>query len=68
VARYDALESVDVVYERPEGPYRAADPKLRSGSYVPNWLVQRRRRAERTLGAGRVQCYERGVQPAESTG
>jgi putative transposase len=31
------------------GTLDVAIPKLRSGSYFPDWLLERRRRAERTL-------------------
>ena len=36
-------------------------PKLRSGSYFPDWLVEPRRRAERALTAVVAQCYVEGV-------
>lgn len=36
-------------------------PKLRSGSYFPAWLLQRRRRAERALVAVVAECYVKGV-------
>jgi transposase-like protein len=36
-------------------------PKLRSGSYYPDWLLERRRRAERALVAVVAECYVRGV-------
>jgi len=36
-------------------------PKLRSGSYFPDWLLQRRRRAERALVAVVAECYVKGV-------
>lgn len=36
-------------------------PKLRSGSYFPDWLLERRRRAERALVAVVAECYVRGV-------
>jgi transposase-like protein len=36
-------------------------PKLRSGSYFPDWLVERRRRAERALVQVVAECYVRGV-------
>src|SRR4029450_2670624 len=34
------------------GSIELAVPKLRAGSYFPDWLLQPRRRAERALGAG----------------
>jgi hypothetical protein len=36
-------------------------PKLREGSYFPDWLVEPRRRAERALVAVVAECYVRGV-------
>lgn len=36
-------------------------PKLRTGSYFPDWLVEPRRRAERALVAVVAQCYLEGV-------
>jgi len=36
-------------------------PKLRAGSYYPDWLLERRRRAERALVAVVAECYVRGV-------
>ena len=38
-----------------------AIPKLRSGSYFPDWLIEPRRRAERALVAVVAQCYVEGV-------
>ena len=36
-------------------------PKLRTGSYFPDWLLEPRRRAERALVAVVAQCYLEGV-------
>jgi transposase-like protein len=36
-------------------------PKLRSGTYFPDWLLERHRRAERALICCIVECYVRGV-------
>ncbi len=36
-------------------------PKLRQGTYYPEWLFERRRRAERALVAVICECYVRGV-------
>ena len=36
-------------------------PKLRQGSYFPDWLVEPRRRAERALVQVVAECYVRGV-------
>jgi len=43
------------------GSMSLAIPKLREGSYFPDWLVQPRRRAERALVAVVAQCYVEGV-------
>ncbi len=36
-------------------------PKLRAGSYFPDWLLERRRRAERALVQVVAECYVKGV-------
>ena len=46
------------------GTIALAVPKLRSGSYFPDWLLERRRRAERALVAVVAECYVRGVSHA----
>ena len=38
-----------------------AIPKLRSGSYFPDWLLERRRRAEAALTSVVATCYLLGV-------
>jgi transposase-like protein len=38
-----------------------AIPKLRSGSYFPDWLLEPRRRAERALTQVVAECYLKGV-------
>jgi len=38
-----------------------AIPKLRKGSYFPEWLLQPRRRSERALMQVVTECYVRGV-------
>ena len=43
------------------GTIDLAIPKLRSGSYFPDWLIEPRRRAERALVAVVTQCYVEGV-------
>ncbi len=43
------------------GTIALAVPKLRSGSYYPDWLLERRRRAERALVAVVAECYVKGV-------
>jgi putative transposase len=45
----------------PRGDPGAGDPKLRAGSYFPDWLLEPRRRAERALVAVVAECYVRGV-------
>src|SRR5436309_923032 len=39
------------------GTIEVAIPKLRSGSYFPDWLLERRRRAERALTTVVAACY-----------
>ena len=43
------------------GTIPLAVPKLREGSYYPDWLLENRRRAERALVAVIAECYVRGV-------
>jgi transposase-like protein len=43
------------------GSIELAVPKLRQGSYFPDWLLEPRRRAERALVAVMAECYVRGV-------
>ena len=43
------------------GTMEVAIPKLRSGSYFPDWLLERRRRAERALTTVVATCYLLGV-------
>src|SRR3954469_23487100 len=43
------------------GTMELAIPKLRSGSYFPDWLLDRRRRAERALTTVVATCYLLGV-------
>ncbi len=43
------------------GSIELAIPKLRSGSYFPDWLLEPRRRAEKALVAVVAECYVRGV-------
>src|SRR4051794_9495490 len=43
------------------GTLEVAIPKLRSGSYFPDWLLQRRRRAEAALTSVVATCYLLGV-------
>ena len=43
------------------GTIDLAIPKLRSGSYFPDWLLEPRRRAEKALVAVVAQCYLEGV-------
>jgi len=43
------------------GTLSLAIPKLREGSYFPDWLLTPRRRAERALVAVVAECYVKGV-------
>jgi transposase-like protein len=43
------------------GSIDLAIPKLRRGSYFPDWLLDPRRRAEKALVAVVAECYVRGV-------
>jgi putative transposase len=43
------------------GTIDLAIPKLRHGSYFPDWLLDPRRRAEKALVAVVAECYVRGV-------
>ena len=43
------------------GTIDLAIPKLRSGSYFPDWLLEPRRRAEQAMVAVVAQCYVEGV-------
>jgi len=43
------------------GTISVSIPKLRQGSYFPDWLLEPRRRAERALVAVVAECYVRGV-------
>ncbi len=43
------------------GTMELAIPKLREGSYYPDWLLERRRRAERALTTVVATCYLLGV-------
>jgi putative transposase len=43
------------------GTLELAIPKLRAGSYYPDWLLEPRRRAERALVQVVAECYVRGV-------
>ncbi|WP_040712695.1 IS256 family transposase, partial [Nocardia takedensis] len=43
------------------GTIDVAVPKLRSGSYFPDWLLERRKRVERALTSVVATCYLLGV-------
>lgn len=43
------------------GTIDVAVPKLRTGSFFPDWLLQRRTRAERALTTVIATCYLKGV-------
>jgi transposase-like protein len=49
------------------GSIDLAVPKLREGSYFPDWLLTPRRRAEQALVAVIGQAYVEGSPPAVST-
>jgi transposase-like protein len=49
------------VFDTRVGTVELAIPKLRTGSYFPDWLLEPRRRAERALVAVVAQCYLEGV-------
>ena len=44
------------------GTIELAIPKLRRGSYFPDWLLDPRRRAEKALVAVVAECYVRGCR------
>ena len=46
------------------GTLDVAIPKLRAGTYFPEWLFERRRRAEAALTSVVATCYLRGSRPA----
>ena len=46
------------------GTVDVAIPKLRSGSYFPDWLLERRKRSERALTTVVATCYLLGCRPA----
>jgi transposase-like protein len=51
----------DRVFDTRVGTIDLAIPKLRHGSYFPDWLLDPRRRAEKALVAVVAECYVRGV-------
>ena len=50
------------------GTLDLAIPKLRHGSYFPDWLLERRKRAERALTTVVATCYLLGSPPSGWTG
>jgi putative transposase len=48
-------------YDTRIGTLDLAIPKLREGSYFPEWLLERRKRAEQALTTVVAECYLRGV-------
>ena len=50
------------------GTLDLAIPKLRHGSYFPDWLLERRKRAERALTTVVATCYLLGSPPGGWTG
>src|SRR4051812_26257538 len=51
----------DREFDTRAGTLQVAIPKLRTGSYFPDWLLERRRRAERALTTVVATCYLLGV-------
>lgn len=51
----------DRTFDTRVGTIDLAIPKLRRGSYFPDWLLDPRRRAEKALVAVVAECYVRGV-------
>jgi transposase-like protein len=49
------------VWDTRAGTIELAIPKLRSGTYFPDWLLENRRRAERAMIAVVTECYVKGV-------
>src|SRR5207247_1038618 len=49
------------IFDTRTGTMELAVPKLRTGSYFPEWLLEPRRRAERALIAVIAECYVKGV-------
>ena len=49
------------IWDTRVGSLELAIPKLRKGSYYPDWLLEPRRRAERALVAVIAECYLAGV-------
>ena len=49
------------------GTLDVAIPKLRQGSYFPEWLLERRKRAERALTSVVATCYLLGSRPGGGT-
>lgn len=43
------------------GTIELAIPKLRAGTYFPDWLLERRRRSEQALVQVIAECYVRGI-------
>jgi transposase-like protein len=53
--------TTDGEFDTRGGTLDIAIPKLRSGPYFPDWLLERRRRAERALTTVVATCYLLGV-------
>jgi len=51
----------DREFDTRAGTLELAVPKLRAGSYFPEWLLERRKRAERALTSVVATCYLLGV-------
>ena len=55
-------------WDTPVGTMELAIPKLRNGSYYPDWLLEPRRRAERALVALIAECHLAGVSTRRVAG
>ncbi len=55
-------------FETRTGTMELVVPKLRTGSYFPEWLLEPRRRAERSLVAVIAECYVKGVSTRKVEG
>lgn len=51
----------DRAWDTRAGSIELAIPKLRTGSYFPDWLLERRRRSEQALVQVIAECYVRGI-------
>ena len=59
--RISATDTGSRQFDTRAGTLDLAIPKLRHGSYFPDWLLERRKRAERALTTVVATCYLLGV-------